>query len=258
MSDAFLQHCEQQINGLIGAVVSDQHGNMVLSHRADHVFPSASLIKVPLAWQWLHGDTSDTHRLTAAQICDPDGSLAALAGLRLPQLEIARVMITESENNATNLVLDWIGGIDAANHWLKQRGWHTTRWKRRMLDWQARARGAENTTTARSCAQILWHLQRSAGWPARMLRQWMRDSVHKAKLECGLSEGMVLAHKVGDLPTIEHDIGIITKADGSWFVISVLVQGQADATALCRVHGALLKNITNAGTSSGSSVKKIY
>ncbi|MDQ2997920.1 MAG: class A beta-lactamase-related serine hydrolase, partial [Chloroflexota bacterium] len=152
------------------------------------------------------------------------GSLAALVGESLPLIELARVMITESENNATNIVLEQLGGLDGANRWLNDHGYTHTRWGRRMLDFAARAAGHDNTTSAREMAAVLHQLATQSPTMPHLapLYEWLTTAVCSEKLELGLPIGTPLAHKVGDLPDVEHDAGIITLPNGDWYVLVVL------------------------------------
>ncbi|HYF63879.1 MAG TPA: serine hydrolase, partial [Herpetosiphonaceae bacterium] len=206
---------------------------------AGRTLPSASLIKVPLAWQFLERQGALQAKTYVAErdICDPDGSLAACVGRALPLDELARRMIVESENNATNLLLDLLGGIDAANGWLHSHGCPGTWWRRRMLDFAARAAGRDNLTSASELAGLLWNLRR-AGEPAALLR-WLAEAEGRGKLEAGLPPDTWLAHKVGDLPDAEHDAGIIHLPGGGWYVLVVMAADLPDPPAARPIIAAI-------------------
>ena len=219
----------QSAAGTWAVVLRDGAGIERFGWNGDAVLSSASLIKVSLAWQLLESTLpfDQIHPITAESICDPDGSLAALVGESLPLIELARVMITESENSATNIVLDQLGGLDGANRWLHERGYRHTRWGRRMLDFVARAAGRDNTTSAREMAEILYQLAVRLPTTPQLapLQEWLMTALCSEKLELGLPVGTPLAHKVGDLPDAEHDAGIITLPNGDWYVLVVLAAG---------------------------------
>lgn len=246
----------QAAPGTWAVVLRDSDGVDVYVHQADRILPSASLIKVPLAWQWLeqHPDAgADSYTISANDICDPDGSLAELMGATVPWRELARWMIVESENNATNIILRQLGGTAAANRWLDVRGWTNTRWRRPMLDFAARAAGNDNTTSARELATMLLDLYGQARLPcspgasatarstliARELVGWLAASIGSGKLEAGLPAGTLLGHKVGDLPDAEHDAGIIVLPDGDWYVLVVLAADVIDLAAARTTTGAI-------------------
>ena len=55
------------------------------------------------------------------------------------------------------------------------------------------------------------------------LRALMERSVTDQKLDAGLPAGTTLAHKVGDLPGVEHDAGIIFAPEGPYMVAALAV-----------------------------------
>lgn len=225
--------------GAWAVVLRDSSGVDRLAFNAGRVLPSASLIKVPLAWQFLERQAALQAKtyVNERDICDPDGSLAACVGQALPLDELARRMVAESENNATNLLLDLLGGIDGANGWLHSHGYAQTWWRRRMLDFAARAAGRDNLTTAADMASLLWSLRR-ASQPAALLG-WLAASADREKIEAGLPAGTPLAHKVGDLPDAEHDAGIIGLPNGDWYVLVVMAAELADPPAARPVIAAI-------------------
>ncbi len=224
--------CEAALGGRLAVAIIESTGQLAVSYNADLLLPSASLIKVPLAWQWLALPPQPAYTVRASDISDPDGALIGEIGHTIERFAIARVMITESENNATNLVLDWVGGLAAANAWLAARGWTATRWGRRMADWAARAAGHENVTSAGEMAAILAALRADPGNASVVLRSWLSAAVDDQKIDAGLPPGVPLAHKVGDLPGMEHDAGIVTRPSGSWYSLAVLTQGSAPVAVL--------------------------
>jgi beta-lactamase class A len=229
----------QAAAGTWAVVLRDSAGVDRYTFNPAHILPSASLIKVALAWQFLELNAADPgpYRIAPADICDPEGSVAALAGTALPLRELARRMITESENNATNIILASLGGVEAANRWLAERGYQATCWRRPMLDMAARAAGRDNTTSAAELAQLLYRLNTTATAAAATLIGWLGEAVGTGKIEAGLPPGTPLAHKVGDLADVEHDAGIITLPTGDWYVLVVMAAQLPDAAAARAICG---------------------
>ncbi len=127
----------------------------------DEVRPAASLVKVPLAIAALRlaerGEL-DLHervvvaRLAADDEADFDNLGQAPAGVRSTWAKILDRMITESDNAATNALIDRLG-MDALAPIASELGLVHTTLTRRMLDAAARAAGRENLTTAAELAQ---------------------------------------------------------------------------------------------------------
>ncbi len=222
----------QAAAGAWAVVVRDSAGVDRYRFNPERILPSASLIKVALAWQFLALDPAAAdapHQILPAEICDPEGSVAPLAGSALPLRELARRMVVESENSATNIILARLGGTAAANRWLAERGYQATCWRREMLDLAARAAGRDNTTSAAEQARLLFTLNTTGG--AAELLAWLHAATGSGKLEAGLPPGTPLAHKVGDLPDVEHDAGIVTLPNGDWYVLVIMAAQLPDVAA---------------------------
>lgn len=239
--------------GSWGVALLDQGGALRYGWREHAILPSASLIKLPLAWQCLELaadgalDLELAYPLQPGDICDPDGSLAAReAGAAVPWRELLRLMISESENNATNIVLNLVG-MQAANEWLAARGWTATRWRRPMLDFAARREGRDNTASAYELAAMLQALgaalpgagEHPGAAPAlEPLGRWLLAAGRDQKLEAGLPDGTPLAHKTGDLPGgVEHDAGIVFLPGGGWYALAVMADQAPVAMQARRLIG---------------------
>lgn len=194
------------------------------------VFPSASLIKVPILYEIMRqaagGELSLEEEITVRSE-NRVGGAGILTELRpdIPMTirELAHLMIVLSDNTATNLLIDRIG-LEAVNRTLAHLGLSATILRRRMMDFEAAREGRENMTSAADMAQMLAILTNSTGVPpaygALMLdilkRQQVRD-----KLPFYLPEDIVIANKTGTLPGFEHDAGILYLPTGA-ISVSVL------------------------------------
>ncbi len=103
---------------------------------------------------------------------------------------------------------------------------HTTTLRRRFMDWASAAAGRENTTTARETCRIfdVLHTQHNR---YQTLLDWLIMSPYKDKLPAGVPDGVIVAHKVGDLPNVEHDAGIVYAPSGP-FMVALLASGLSD------------------------------
>ncbi|MFP5503819.1 MAG: serine hydrolase, partial [Candidatus Sericytochromatia bacterium] len=205
----------------------------------DAVFPAASLIKVHLAIAAYraaeHGaldleETVTVPPLAADDEAEFDNLGLAPAGTRFTWRKILDRMLTESDNAATNLVIDRLG-MGAIEGLVERLGLTGTALRRRMLDVAAREAGHENTTTAADMERLLTGLAAgellSAAHTQELLgllgQQRDRD-----KLAAGLPRGAAFAHKTGELPGDRHDAGLV---DGRWVVVA-LAEGGAEADGL--------------------------
>lgn len=105
---------------------------------SDAVLPTASVIKLPLLvelYRRANSGTADLNRrisLTAADIRGGSGILKELEpGLNLTVRDAARLMIVLSDNTATNLVIDHLGGTEGVNATMQSLGLDTIQlWNR--------------------------------------------------------------------------------------------------------------------------------
>lgn len=190
--------------------VCDADGRQRYGYHEQTVRSSASLIKVPLALALLQAqpplDLDATVTLDAAVRVEgsgtfdtaPDGTVATLH-------QLIGYALRESDNTASNLLIAALG-MERVNAYLAALGLHQTRLRRRFMDYTALAAGHDNTTTAAEMCALLQQLHRPQ---FATLLDHLRHAVGDGKLEAGLPAGTPIAHKVGDLPGVEHDAGIV-------------------------------------------------
>jgi len=202
-------------------------------HEAHRRVPSASLIKLPiLAAFW---EAAEAGRLDPAErIAVPEeacvggtGVLRALApGLRPTWSDLATLMITVSDNVATNLIVDRLG-IDAIQRWIDRAGLGETRLERRMMDRAAMDAGRQNWTSAADVEAVLSAIAAgtcvSSDASARMLRALEAQQIQD-RLPRRLPDGMSVAGKTGNFADAIHDAGIVSWPGGR-LAIAVLTEG---------------------------------
>lgn len=223
----------QEVTALLDSAPGDysvcvwnSHGGQVYGYREQVTRSAASLIKVPLALTVyaLQGSTlraklDATVTLAESERVEGDGSFdRAPAGTSKTIRELVAHSLIESDNTASNLLIDRVG-FDAVNRFLDQLGLQT-RLRRKFMDFAALAAGQDNTTTAREMCAIFFHMVRQR---YAELLDFLGQSVCDHKLEAGLPPGTLLAHKVGDLPNVEHDAGIVFASPEPYIVAALSV-----------------------------------
>jgi len=178
-------------------------------------FPAASLAKVPilveLARQVEFGPLAWDTRYTvpANARVTSDGVVADLSTELRPTLrDLAHLMITISDNTASNVLLDLVG-METVNETMHQLGLFDTRIERHFIDFAARKAGKENWTTAGDMALLL-SLFCADVLPGRneMLTMLLRQN-DNTSVPAYWNEGVPYAHKTGELVGILHDAGIL-------------------------------------------------
>lgn len=199
----------------------------------DEAFPSASLIKVLVLAELLR--QADAGRLSLGEelLVEEDdlvedsemlGARWLPAGVSLWRL--AEGMITVSDNTATNLLIRRVG-MGRVNALARGLGLRRTLLRRGMMDFAARARGEENTTSASDMVALMREV-----WAGSALTKSSRelslglllDGRITSKIPVPHIPGARYAHKTGELDDVENDAGIFI-LPGRSFALAVLVEG---------------------------------
>ncbi len=187
----------------------------LVSISPEHRFPAASLAKVPilvevarqvefgmLAWDTRYTISADTHATSSDVLANLS------ADLRPTLRDLAHLMITVSDNTASNVLLDLVG-MEAVNVTMHQLGLYDTRIERHFIDFAARKAGQENWTTAGDMA-LLFSFFCADVLPGRneMLNMLFRQN-DTTSTPAYWDEEIPYAHKTGELAGILHDAGIL-------------------------------------------------
>jgi len=212
--------------GAYSVCVWDAKGQQRYGYHEHAVRSAASLIKVPLAAAVLEVVAEErasfgldtTVVLDEADLVEGTGGVdTAPAGTTKTVRELISHALRESDNTASNLLIKLVG-MERVNGWLETRRLQT-RLRRKFIDFEALAAGRDNTTTASDMCVIFWQLLQHERYAP--LLDDLRRSVGDGKLEMGLPLGVPIAHKIGDLPGVEHDAGIVFAPHGV-YIIAVL------------------------------------
>jgi beta-lactamase class A len=212
----------------------------------DEAFPSASLIKVLVLVELLRQADSGRVSLEEGVVIRSedlveDSQMLEARGLpaRVSFGELAGGMITVSDNAATNWLIRRLG-MDRVNALAGELGLRRTSLRREMMDFGARSRGEENTTSASDMVALMREL-----WAGSTLTRESRDLALGLLLDGRLVSkitfptppGARYAHKTGELERVENDAGILL-VPGRSFALAVLVEGDVGGAA-APVSGAL-------------------
>ncbi len=161
---------------------------------------------------------------------DSETSLYRRLGERMTIRELARLMITESSNLATNLIIERVTAA-RTTALMERLGAKDVRVLRGVEDGKAYARGLNNTTTARGLMVILARLA-ERDVVSRRASEEMLEILRAQKftegIPAGLPKGVVVAHKTGWISGTYHDAAIVEPPRGKPFVLVVLTRGIKD------------------------------
>ncbi len=158
--------------------------------------------------------------------------------------DIAALMITLSDNTATNLLIDQIG-VKTINEYINSLDMPSTILQRKMMDFKSAQAGLDNYTSLVDSALLLEMIyKKTLIGPSES--DWMYDvlSNQKNKTMLGrfLPETIEMAHKTGLNDAIQHDIGFIN-INGSKYLVGVFVDGEANEIKGFECIGTVAKQI---------------
>ena len=197
------------------AMMDLQTGESVASYREEMVFKSASLIKTPIMFCALEDVekglmTLDTKIHVQAHQCVGDEAPVIQNGYDVPLSVLLEYMITDSNNSATNVLIDLLG-MDKVNAFSQKIGLQDTVLRRHMLDYEAARQGRENRTNARDMLRLYTLL-----YKGEVLTPFMCETAlpillrqHDKELLMFANPEQKAAHKTGGLSDIAHDAGIL-------------------------------------------------
>lgn len=196
---------------------------------ADESFAAASMIKVPVLVKLLScidkGEVSLDEQLELRPDLIGGGSGYMQwrpVNSKVSLKEAMEAMIVVSDNTATNLIIDRVGGIDACNRDFAFWGLKRTY----INDWLPDLPGTNRTSPADLVSLLAMVDKGDLLTPAsreRMLRIMERTKI-KTLLPQGLPGGAKISHKTGDIGSLVGDCGIITTPEGKKFIAAVQVQ----------------------------------
>jgi beta-lactamase class A len=204
-------------------------------------FAAHRLIKVPMMATVLasaaggHLDLAEPYVLRDADKVGDEGSLHLQPAGSVWTLEqLVELMIQVSDNTATNVLIDRMGGYAPYADFFPALGLQATVLQRHMIDFAAREAGRDNWTTAADMFELMSRLARkelvdpavSRAMVTILLAQQDRE-----KLPAKMPEEFPIASKPGELPGgVRHDMGIIYTHGGPC-VIVMLSEGTDEAVA---------------------------
>ena len=259
------------LQGDVGLFIKDLQTDETFEVNCDQVFPSASVIKIPMLALLLQDvqekllDWGAPREIAPINRVGGTGILCELKDTYHPSLEeLATLMIVLSDNIATNEIIDAIG-IERLNDFCLKMGYRQTKLMRKMLDFDAIKKGYNNYTSAGDIGALLTQVAKgtlinaeiSGKISGLMEHQQCRHklpallptvpSYASAEQKKNMSEGVVLvANKTGELVGLQHDVGIFTLPDKRKYVIAVLTGNLKDDIQGIRLIGQLSRIVYDA------------
>ncbi len=162
-----LHRADATFDGVAGFQFIDLTSGEKIGLNADSIFPTASVIKVPVLIEFFRqaekkpGMLAERRAITTKNQTAGSGILKILGdGTSALALEdLARLMINLSDNTASNIVIEEVG-IANVNNLIASLGLRQMKLARRMMDFAAQARGEDNVSSPADGAAIMARIAR--------------------------------------------------------------------------------------------------
>ncbi|MEH2244563.1 serine hydrolase [Nostoc sp.] len=199
-----------------------------LNINGEKVFPTASTIKYPILIALFEQVDAGRIKLDEKLVMRRDlvasgsGDLQyKRSGIKLSVMETVNKMITISDNTASNMIIDRLGGKAKLNERFHTWGLKNTVIRNMLGDF----RGTNTTSPAdlvRLSALVDQHKLISEGSQFQVL-DILRHCHNNKLLAAGVGKGGTIAHKTGDIGFLVGDAGIISLPNGKHYLAGIFV-----------------------------------
>ncbi len=218
-----------------GIFIYDYHTGKTVDINKDEIFPAASIIKIPVLLDFFNRNKdlekegfepiSLDKKLTFTEAHRTEGS----GNLQFKSADVdysidylAKIMIRKSDNSATNMLIEEVGGINQLNAALRHWGFSKTQ----VTSWLPDLKGT-NTTTPYDIATMLYNIDNQKFLPiqsAANIKEYMTKVENRTLIKSQLPPDAVLMHKTGDIGKMLGDAGVIYSPSGKKYIMVIMVK----------------------------------
>lgn len=211
-------------------IVKNLSTGEMLNINGDAVIPSASTIKVFIMAeafrQAKEGIISLKDRIKVDRSYYVPYSIVSLLNKDNTYTinDLVTLMIVQSDNTATNILID-ILGMDKINNYIKSLGCTLTVLERKMMDFKARDNGLENKTCARDLTlfmELLYSGEVVDESCSKIMIDIMKHQLDTSMMAYFIPEKVSIAHKTGEIEGIDNDFGIVF-ADNIDYIFTMMI-----------------------------------
>jgi len=212
-----------------GIFIWDFSTGQYVDINADQEFPTASIVKIPILLQLFRraelgfANLNDRMSLAEYNITGGSGYLQYKpVGTVFPIHHLARLMIQESDNTATNMILSTVGGTNELNRVLRSWGFSKTHMSDLLPDLYG-----TNVSTPKDMGTMLFNLDNSDFLTLKSraaIVDIMSHVRNRFLIQAGLPDNAQFIHKSGDIGTMLGDAGIVMLPDGRKYIIVIMVK----------------------------------
>jgi beta-lactamase class A len=201
-----VEEITSRLDGVAGYVFVDITSGERIAHLERETFPTASTIKLAIVYELFTQAAEgrirldDTIKLDRSKAVGGSGVLYEMGTPTMSIRDYAVLMVTLSDNTATNILIDRLG-MDAITKRMQGLGLGATKLRRHMMDGAAARRGDENVSTPDEIARLLQAMPPDG---IDLLKKPKENRLRK-----GLPPGVESADKSGELEGVRVDAGIV-------------------------------------------------
>ncbi len=267
--------------GQVGIAAIDLSSGRAVAVHGGERFPMASAVKIAVAATYLAEVDAGRRSLTKAITLDERirsgsdgiGKLMPHPGVTLSAANLIELMLTVSDNTATDMLIADLGGTRTIQRWLTANRVEGVRidreiarlvldnlglpmmpgktaaqtlWASDPLTADARAAAVagfdadpRDTATPVAIARLLARLDKGellkADSRAFLLGVMARCHTGADRIPAGVAPGTPVAHKTGTLFGISNDVGIVTLPGDRRIAIAIFTRGMAEGPARAKV-----------------------
>ncbi|MCD8487805.1 MAG: serine hydrolase [Desertifilum sp.] len=220
---------QQYANLSPGIFLIDLDTGAYVDLNGTQTYAAASTIKLPILVAFFQDVDAGKIRLEEMLVMKPEhiatgaGDLQYQpAGTQYSALDVATKMMTISDNTATNMLIERLGGAEALNQRFRSWGLKITALNNPLPDIEG-----TNLTSPQELAQIMAIVNRG-DWVQGRSRDRILDIMGRTEtaplLKSGLGPGARLANKTGTLGVLLADMGLVDTPTGKHYAIAVMVK----------------------------------
>ncbi len=228
--DTTLEELQAMAPGLAQSTLAlDLDTNRYTEVDGNRAIAAASVIKVPILVAYLAavdaGRISLDQGLTLTEATRVGGSGAMQddpIGTRYPAYEVATQMIITSDNSATEMIIEALGGAAALNQQFQSWGLRHTVIRNPLPDLEG-----TNTTSSRDLVRLLALVNQGEILSRRSrdrLFAIMQRTVSRDLIPAGLPNDVLVYNKTGDIGSILGDVAVVEAPNGKRYVLAVLIE----------------------------------
>ncbi|NEQ35439.1 MAG: serine hydrolase [Okeania sp. SIO3I5] len=225
-----------------GVFLIDVDTGAYVDINGDTTVAAASTIKLPILVAFFQAvdrgriKLDDMLTMEESHVAEGSGDMQfRKPGRKYTALQTARKMIAISDNTATNMLVEALGGADVLNQLFQSWGLKNTVINDRLPDLSG-----TNTTSPKDLIDLISQVNQGGLVSLKSrdrLFGIMERTQNNSLLPRGVGKGSVVAHKTGNLKSVLADVGMIDLLNGKRYLLAVLVKrpdNDQDAVDLIR------------------------